>query len=155
MSAIKVGEKAPFFKGINQNGKNISSDDFKGKKIILYFYPKDDTPGCTAEACNLAENYDDLIKQNFAIIGVSADNEKSHLKFTTKYKLPFDLIADTDKEIIQAYECWGTKKFMGKVYDGIIRKTFIIDENGVLLKIFEKVETKSHTEQILKALAED
>jgi peroxiredoxin Q/BCP len=155
MSTIKVGEKAPFFKGINQNGKNISSDDFKGKKIILYFYPKDDTPGCTAEACNLAENYDDLIKQNFAIIGVSADNEKSHLKFTTKYKLPFDLIADTDKEIIQAYECWGTKKFMGKVYDGIIRKTFIIDENGVLLKIFEKVETKSHTEQILKALAED
>ena len=155
MSAIKVGEKAPFFKGINQNGKNISSDDFKGKKIILYFYPKDDTPGCTAEACNLAENYDDLIKQNFAIIGVSADNEKSHLKFTTKYKLPFDLIADTNKEIIQAYECWGTKKFMGKVYDGIIRKTFIIDENGVLLKIFEKVETKSHTEQILKALAED
>jgi peroxiredoxin Q/BCP len=155
MSAIKVGEKAPFFKGINQNGKNISSDDFKGKKIILYFYPKDDTPGCTAEACNLAENYDDLIKQNFAIIGVSADNEKSHLKFTTKYKLPFDLIADTDKEIIQAYECWGTKKFMGKVYDGIIRKTFIIDENGMLLKIFEKVETKSHTEQILKALAED
>jgi len=155
MSAIKVGEKAPFFKGINQNGKNISSDDFKGKKIILYFYPKDDTPGCTAEACNLAENYDDLIKQNFAIIGVSADNEKSHLKFTTKYNLPFDLIADTDKEIIQAYECWGTKKFMGKVYDGIIRKTFIIDENGVLLKIFEKVETKSHTEQILKALAED
>ncbi len=155
MSAIKVGEKAPLFKGVNQNGKNISSEDFKGKKIILYFYPKDDTPGCTAEACNLAENYDELMKQNFAIIGVSADNEKSHLKFTTKYNLPFDLIADTDKEIIQAYECWGTKKFMGKVYDGIIRKTFIIDENGVLLKIFEKVETKSHTEQILKALAED
>lgn len=154
MSAIKVGDKAPLFKGVNQNGKNISSEDFKGKKIILYFYPKDDTPGCTAEACNLAENYDELIKQNFAIIGVSADNEKSHFKFTTKYNLPFDLIADTDKEIIQAYECWGTKKFMGKVYDGIIRKTFIIDENGVLLKIFEKVETKSHTEQILKALTE-
>jgi thioredoxin-dependent peroxiredoxin len=154
MATIKEGDKAPHFKGVNQNGKIISSDDFKGKKIILYFYPKDDTPGCTAEACNLAENYDELLKQNFAIVGVSADNEKSHLKFTTKYKLPFDLIADTEKEIIQAYECWGTKKFMGKVYDGIIRKTFIIDENGILLKIFEKVETKTHTQQILKALAE-
>jgi thioredoxin-dependent peroxiredoxin len=154
MATIKEGDKAPHFKGVNQNGKIISSDDFKGKKIILYFYPKDDTPGCTAEACNLAENYDELLKQNFAIVGVSADNEKSHLKFTTKYKLPFDLIADTEKEIIQAFECWGTKKFMGKVYDGIIRKTFIIDENGILLKIFEKVETKTHTQQILKALAE-
>lgn len=153
MSAIKEGNKAPFFKGVNQQGKTITIDDFKGKKIILYFYPKDDTPGCTAEACNLAENYDELLKQNFAIIGVSADNEKSHLKFTTKYNLPFDLIADTEKEIIQSYECWGTKKFMGKVYDGIFRKTFIIDENGMIVKIFEKVETKSHTEQILKALA--
>jgi peroxiredoxin Q/BCP len=154
MATLKEGGKAPYFKGVNQNGKIISSDDFKGKKIILYFYPKDDTPGCTAEACNLAENYDELLKQNFAIVGVCADNEKSHLKFTTKYKLPFDLIADTEKEIIQAYECWGTKKFMGKVYDGIIRKTFIIDENGILLKIFEKVETKTHTQQILSALAE-
>lgn len=154
MATIKEGDKAPHFKGLNQNGVEISSDNFKGKKVILYFYPKDDTPGCTAEACNLAENYDELLKQNFAIVGVSADSEKSHLKFTTKYKLPFDLIADTEKEIIQAFECWGTKKFMGKVYDGIIRKTFIIDENGFLLKIFEKVETKTHTQQILKALAE-
>jgi peroxiredoxin Q/BCP len=154
MSAVKEGQIAPKFKGLNQNGVEISSENFKGKKVILYFYPKDDTPGCTAEACNLAENYDELLKQNFAIVGVSADSEKSHLKFTTKYKLPFDLIADTEKEIIQAFECWGTKKFMGKVYDGIIRKTFIIDENGILLKIFEKVETKTHTQQILKALAE-
>jgi peroxiredoxin Q/BCP len=154
MSAVKEGQIAPNFKGLNQNGVEISSDNFKGKKVILYFYPKDDTPGCTAEACNLAENYDELLKQNFAIVGVSADSEKSHLKFTTKYKLPFDLIADTEKNIIQAYECWGTKKFMGKVYDGIIRKTFIIDENGILLKIFEKVETKTHTQQILSALAE-
>jgi len=154
MSAVKEGQIAPNFKGLNQNGVEISSDNFKGKKVILYFYPKDDTPGCTAEACNLAENYDELLKQNFAIVGVSSDSEKSHLKFTTKYKLPFDLIADTEKEIIQAFECWGTKKFMGKVYDGIIRKTFIIDENGILLKIFEKVETKTHTQQILSALAE-
>jgi peroxiredoxin Q/BCP len=147
---IKEGDKAPQFEGINQNGKKISLESFRGKKLILYFYPKDNTPGCTAEACSLRDNYDDLIKQGYSILGISADTDTSHKKFIEKYTLPFDLIADTDKKIIQAYGVWGPKKFMGKSFDGILRTTFIISENGIIEKIISKVETKNHAEQIMK-----
>ena len=149
MLTITVGNKAPFFEGIDQNGNNLSLNDFKGKKLIIYFYPKDNTPGCTAEACNLRDNYTDIIKQGFQIVGVSADNEKSHKNFSDKYKLPFPLIADTDKIIIKAFGVWGNKKFMGREFEGIIRTTFIIDENGIIEKIITKVDTKNHTNQII------
>lgn len=146
---LKVGDKAPAIQAIDQNGKKISSEDFKGSKVILYFYPKDDTPGCTAEACNLRDNYDGLLSKGFKVIGVSADSAKSHQKFTGKYNLPFPLIPDTDKEIINAYGVWGKKKFLGKEYNGIHRVTFIISEEGNILKIFDNVQTKDHTDQIL------
>ena len=151
MSEIKEGSVAPNFKGIDQNGNNIELGDFKGKKLILYFYPKDDTPGCTKEACNLRDNYNELKKSDFEVVGVSADNSAKHLKFIAKYDLPFSLIADTEKEVIQAYQCWGLKKFMGREYDGILRKTFVI-ENGVIVKVFEKVKTADHFQQIMDAL---
>jgi peroxiredoxin Q/BCP len=151
MSKINIGDKAPDFKGKNQNGETISLKDFKGKKVILYFYPKDDTPGCTAESCNLRDNYADLKKKGYEIIGVSADDEKSHKKFADKYALPFSLIADTEKEILQAYDAWGEKSMYGKKYMGILRKTYVIDEKGKIEKIFDKVDTKNHAEQILKA----
>jgi len=149
MSNLKPGDKAPDFNGNDQQGKLISLNNFKGEKLVLYFYPKDDTPGCTAEACNLRDNYSTLIKKGYAIIGISADNEKSHQKFVEKFKLPFSLIADTDKQIIKAYGVWGPKKFMGREFDGILRTTFVIDENGVIEKIFSKVDTKNHTSQII------
>lgn len=151
MSKINIGDKAPDFKGKNQNGETISLKDFKGKKVILYFYPKDDTPGCTAESCNLRDNYAGLKKKGYEIIGVSADDEKSHKKFADKYALPFSLIADTEKEILQAYDAWGEKSMYGKKYMGILRKTYVIDEKGKIEKIFDKVDTKNHAEQILKA----
>lgn len=151
MSKINIGDKAPDFKGKNQNGETISLKDFKGKKVILYFYPKDDTPGCTAESCNLRDNYADLKKKGYEIIGVSADDVKSHKKFADKYALPFSLIADTEKEILQAYDAWGEKSMYGKKYMGILRKTYVIDEKGKIEKIFDKVDTKNHAEQILKA----
>jgi thioredoxin-dependent peroxiredoxin len=150
MILVKEGEKAPNFNAIDQNGKSISLKDFTGKKLILYFYPKDDTPGCTAQACNLRDNYDMLLKKGFSIVGISADNDKTHLKFTAKHSLPFPLIPDTEKKIICAYGVWGKKNFMGKKYEGINRSTFVISEKGIILKIFTKVETKNHTEQILK-----
>lgn len=150
MSKIKIGDKAPDFKGIDQNGKIIASKDFKGKKVILYFYPKDDTPGCTAESCNLRDNYQALLKKGYAVVGVSADNEKSHKKFADKYELPFPLIADTEKEILESYDAWGEKSMYGKKYMGIIRKTYVIDEKGNIERIFDKVDTKNHTEQILE-----
>ncbi|MFN6390314.1 MAG: thioredoxin-dependent thiol peroxidase [Bacteroidota bacterium] len=150
MSKIKIGDKAPDFKGIDQNGKIIASKDLKGKKVILYFYPKDDTPGCTAESCNLRDNYQALLKIGYAVVGVSADNEKSHKKFADKYELPFPLIADTDKEILESYDAWGEKSMYGKKYMGIIRKTYVIDEKGNIERIFDKVDTKNHTEQILE-----
>jgi peroxiredoxin Q/BCP len=150
MSKIKIGDKAPDFKGIDQNGKIIASKDLKGKKVILYFYPKDDTPGCTAESCNLRDNYQALLKIGYAVVGVSADNEKSHKKFADKYELPFPLIADTEKEILESYEAWGEKSMYGKKYMGIIRKTYVIDEKGNIERIFDKVDTKNHTEQILE-----
>lgn len=152
MSVLKEGDKAPIFKGINQDDKAISLDDFKGKKVILYFYPKDNTPGCTAESCNLSENYDDLTNKGFEVIGVSPDSIASHQKFIAKHNLRFNLIADTEKEILQQYEAWGEKKMYGKSYMGVLRKTYIIDEEGTIIKIFEKVKTKDHTNQILSEL---
>ncbi len=152
MKELAEGMKAPEFSGKDQHGKEVSLKGLQGKKVILYFYPKDDTPGCTAEACNLRDNYSELIEKGFEVIGVSADSEKSHQRFIDKYTLPFRLLSDTDKEVLKAYGAWGLKKLYGKEYDGILRKTFIIDEQGVVHKIFNKVDTKNHTEQILEAL---
>jgi peroxiredoxin Q/BCP len=148
MIQLKEGLKAPGFTGIDQNGNRISLDDFAGKKLILYFYPKDNTPGCTAEACNLRDNYDTLLKKGYGIVGVSPDTEKSHKGFAGKYSLPFPLIADTTKKILNDYGVWGEKKMYGKSYFGVIRTTFIIDEKGIIEKIITKVDTAGHTEQI-------
>ena len=146
---IKIGDKAPDFKGTDQNGNEIKLSDFKGKKLVLYFYPKDNTPGCTAEACDLRDNYHRFEAMGYKIVGVSKDNEKSHKSFIEKFSLPFPLISDKDAVILKDYGAWGRKKFMGKEYDGIIRKTFVIDENGVILDIIEKVDTKAHSVQII------
>lgn len=146
---LKKGDKAPDFSGKDQDGNEIKLNDFKGKKLVLYFYPKDNTPGCTAEACDLRDNYQRFESLGYKIVGVSKDNEKSHKGFIEKFTLPFPLISDTEAIILQAYEAWGEKKFMGKQYIGIIRKTFVIDENGIILDIIEKVDTKKHTNQIL------
>lgn len=149
--ALEKGSKAPAFKGQDQNGNTIQLKDFKGKKVILYFYPKDDTPGCTAQACNLRDNYDTLIAQGYAIIGVSTDSVKSHKKFEDKYELPFSLIADEDQTIVNAYGVWGEKKFMGRTYMGTSRTTFLIDEKGVIQHVITKPDTKNHTAQVLAA----
>ena len=151
MNALKEGDSAPDFSGTDQNGNPIKLSDFSGKKLILYFYPKDDTPGCTKEACNLRDNYNELKNNDFEVIGVSADNSAKHLKFIDKYDLPFSLIADTEKSVINAYQCWGLKKFMGREYEGILRKTFVI-ENNTIVKIFEKVKTADHFQQIMESL---
>jgi len=151
MTSLKVGDKAPVFNALNENEKSISLSDHSGKKVILYFYPKDMTPGCTAESCNLGENYQLLKDKGFEIIGVSPDPAKRHLKFIEKYDLPFSLIADEDRKVLEAYNVWGPKKFMGKEYDGVHRTTFVIDENGIIEKIFIKVKTKDHTNQILES----
>ena len=151
---LKEGDKAPDFQGVDQNEKTISLSDYKGKKLILYFYPKDDTPGCTAEACNLRDNFSVLKKEGFELLGVSPDDPKKHKKFIDKYSLPFPLIADTEKEILNAYGVWGPKKFMGREYDGVHRTTFVIDEAGKIEKIIAKVNTKAHAEQILDGMAE-
>ncbi len=147
---LKTGLKAPPFEGTDQNGSLIKSGVYAGKKVILYFYPKDNTTGCTAEACNLRDNYDALLKKGFVVIGISPDSEKSHKGFVTKYSLPFPLIADTSKKILTDYGVWGEKKMYGKSYMGVIRTTFIIDEKGIIEKIIPKVETATHTEQIFK-----
>lgn len=149
---IKAGQKAPDFEGINQNGEKISLSQFKGKKVVLYFYPKDNTPGCTAESCNLNDNYQYWLSKGYEVIGVSPDSVASHKKFEEKFNFGFNLIADTEKQILQAYGVWGEKKNYGKVYFGVLRTTFIIDENGTVEKVFEKVDTKNHTEQIIKEL---
>lgn len=149
ITKLKVGEKAPNFSGLDQNGKQISLKSFIGKKLVLYFYPKDDTPGCTAEACNLRDNYSLLKKKGYQILGVSMDNQKRHTKFIKKYDLPFSLLADVDKKAVEAYDVWAEKKFMGRIYDGIIRTTFVIDEKGKIEKVITDVKTKDHTEQIL------
>jgi endonuclease-3 len=148
-TSIKIGNKAPDFSAKNQNGETISLNDFKGKNIVLYFYPKDNTPGCTLEACSLKDEYQYLTKQNYIVLGVSADDEKMHKKFAEKYELPFSLLADTDLTIIKAYDVWGKKQFMGKIFDGIIRTTFIIDEKGTISHIITDVKTKEHGKQIL------
>lgn len=149
MTHLKPGDMAPQFSGKDQNGNTLNLIDFKGKKVILYFYPKDSTPGCTAQACNLRDNYNSLLAKGYAVIGVSADNEKSHQKFIEKYSLPFPLIADTDKAIIKSFGVWGPKKFMGKTFDGIHRTTFVIDEDGKIAEVIEKVDTNEHTKQII------
>nr|WP_320117131.1 thioredoxin-dependent thiol peroxidase [uncultured Marinifilum sp.] len=149
MAHLKEGDKAPEFKGINQDNKQLSLSDFKGKKLILYFYPKDNTPGCTAESCNLNENYDSLTKAGFEVLGVSPDKITSHQKFIAKHNLAFNLIADTEKLILEAYGAWGEKKLYGKTYMGVLRTTFVISEDGIIEKIFSKVKTKDHTNQIL------
>ena len=150
MGQLKEGSEAPLFEGIDQDGKVIKLTDFAGKKIVLYFYPKDNTPGCTAEACNLRDNYASFLKQGFAVIGVSPDSEKSHKGFAGKYSLPFPLIADISKKIMNDYGVWGEKKMYGRSYMGVIRTTFIIDEKGIIEKIIEKVNTSEHTDQIFK-----
>lgn len=152
MTTLQAGDQAPQFTGKDQNGNPISLSDYAGKKLIVFFYPKDNTPGCTAEACNLRDNYQDLKAKGFELLGVSADSEKKHLNFIQKYDLPFALLADTEKEVIQAFGVWGPKKFMGKEFDGIHRTTFIIDEEGKVTHIFKKVKTKAHTEQILEEI---
>jgi peroxiredoxin Q/BCP len=149
---IEAGQKAPDFEGINQNGEKISLSQFKGKKVVLYFYPKDNTPGCTAESCNLNDNYQYWLSKGYEVIGVSPDSVASHKKFEEKFGFGFNLIADTEKQILQAYGVWGEKKNYGKVYFGVLRTTFIIDENGTVEKVFEKIDTKNHTEQIIKEL---
>ncbi|WP_343669765.1 thioredoxin-dependent thiol peroxidase [Chitinophaga sp.] len=150
MTYLKEGDKAPVFKGVDQSGNKVSLSDLKGKKVILYFYPKDMTPGCTAQACNLRDNYSALLKKGYAVVGVSTDGEKSHRKFAEKYELPFPLLADEDRKIVEQYGVWGEKKFMGRVYDGTHRTTFLINENGVIDKIISKPDTKNHTEEILE-----
>lgn len=151
MTSLNVGDKAPDFVALNESGQSISLSEFLGKKVILYFYPKDMTPGCTAESCNLGENYSLLQENGFIVLGVSPDSSKSHQKFIDKYNLPFSLIADKDKVVIKAFGVWGPKKFMGKEYDGVHRTTFVIDEDGVIEKVFSKVKTKDHTNQILES----
>ncbi len=152
MTHLKEGDKAPAFTGKNQEGKTLSLNQFSGKTLILYFYPKDNTPGCTAESCNLRDNYQALLAKGFEVVGVSPDSEKSHQGFIEKQKLPFHLIADVDKTILKAYGAWGMKKMYGKDYEGVLRTTFIINGKGIITKIFDKVDTKNHTEQILEAL---
>lgn len=149
---LQTGIQAPSFKGINQKGEAISLSDFKGKKVILYFYPKDNTPGCTAEACSLNDKNEFFLEKGVVVIGVSADSVQSHVKFADKYSLSFNLLADTEKEILQAYEVWGEKKNYGKSYMGIIRTTYVISEEGVIEAVFPKVDTKTHAEQIISAL---
>ena len=149
MTHLKVGDKAPDFRAQDEQGNTITLADYKGKKLVVFFYPKASTPGCTAEACNLNDNYDRFKAKGYEIIGVSADNAKRQANFKNKYGFQYPLLADEDKAVIEAFGVWGPKKFMGKEYDGIHRTTFVIDENGVLENVITKVKTKAHTSQIL------
>ncbi len=149
MALLQEGTKAPAFKGINEKGETVKLGDYKGKKLVLYFYPKDSTPGCTAEACDLRDNYHRFQSEGYEILGVSPDSEKSHVKFIEKYELPFSLIADEDHSIAEAFGAWGEKSMYGKKYMGILRSTFVIDEKGKIEKVIEKVDTKAHTKQLL------
>ena len=151
MTHLKVGDIAPHFKGLNQYSNQIALDDFENKKLILFFYPKDNTPGCTAEACNLNEHYSYFKKNGFEIIGISPDSEMSHTKFIEKFDLSFNLISDVSKDVCKSYGVWGKKKFMGREYDGVHRTTFIINEKRIIEKVFSKVNTKNHSEQILES----
>ncbi len=152
MSTLQIGDKAPAFSGINQKGKKVSLTDYTRKKLVLYFYPKDDTPGCTAQACNLTENHRALQKQGYAVLGVSPDTEKKHVKFIEKYQLTFDLLADTEKETIQAYGVWVEKSMYGKTYMGIERTTVLIGTNGTIVKVWSKVKVPGHVEAVLEAV---
>lgn len=152
MSILKEGDKAPAFTSKDQNGNSVSLSEFKGKKVVLYFYPKDSTPGCTAEACDFRDNYQGLKAKGIEVLGVSIDDEKSHQKFITKYDLPFTLLADTDKAIVEAYGVWGEKSMYGKKYMGTNRTTFIIDEEGNIAHIISKVDTKAPTAQVLELI---
>ena len=152
MEQLKKGTKAPLFSAVNQAGKIVNLQDFIGNMLILYFYPKDDTPGCTAEACNLRDNYNHWIEKGYKIIGISPDNEKSHKKFKEKYNLPFDLLSDPDHQILETYGAWGIKQMYGKSYEGVLRTTYIIDKEGYIEQVFTKVDTKNHTEQIIQEL---
>jgi thioredoxin-dependent peroxiredoxin len=152
MATLKKGDSAPLFKGVNQKGEEISLLSFRGKKVILYFYPKDNTPGCTAEACDLNDNYSMWLEKGYEVIGVSPDSVASHKKFVDKFGLGFNLIADTNHEILEAYGVWGEKSMYGKMYMGVLRTTFVINENGIIDQIFEKVDTKNHSKQIISTL---
>ncbi len=147
---LKKGDKAPGFSFKDQNGRQISLEELKGNKIILYFYPKDNTPGCTAEACSLRDGYDDLLNAGFVVVGVSPDSEKSHENFRRKYDLPFHLIADPEKKTIKKYGAWGEKKMYGKTYEGVKRTTFVISEDGIIEHVIPKVNTKDHAGQIME-----
>jgi thioredoxin-dependent peroxiredoxin len=150
MMTLKKGDNAPNFSAKDQDGNTHTLADYKGKKLVVFFYPKANTPGCTAEACDLRDNFDRFTANNYALLGVSADNAKAQAKFKDKFEFPFPLIADEDKSVIQAFGVWGPKKFMGKEYDGIHRTTFIIDENGIIDEVITDVKTKVHASQILK-----
>jgi peroxiredoxin Q/BCP len=150
MTTLKVGDKAPNFSGLDQNGTSHKLTDYTGKKLVVFFYPKASTPGCTVEACDLRDNYARFQANNYSLLGVSADSAKAQAKFIEKYDLPFPLLADEDKSVIQAFGVWGPKKFMGKEYDGIHRTTFVIDENGSIEDVISDVITKAHAAQILK-----
>jgi len=152
MNTLEKGDKAPYFSGINQDEKTITLSDFEGKKLILYFYPKDSTPGCTVESKNLNENYEKLTDLGFEVIGVSPDSVKSHCNFIAKHNLQFNLIADTEKDILKLYGAWGKKKMYGREYEGVLRTTFIINEKGILDAVIKKVNTKDHSNQILAEL---
>jgi peroxiredoxin Q/BCP len=149
MTTLQKGDKAPNFSALDQDGKSHSLSDYVGKKLVVFFYPKASTPGCTAEACDLRDNFERFQSQNYEILGVSADSAKAQAKFKDKFEFPFPLLADEDKAVIQAFGVWGPKKFMGKEYDGIHRTTFIIDENGSIAEVITKVKTKEHAAQIL------
>lgn len=150
MNTLKVGDKVPNFTVNDQDGNPVSLSDYRGKKLIIFFYPKANTPGCTAEACNLRDNYKDLQNKGFELLGVSADSEKRQTNFRNKYEFPFPLLADENKDVINAFGVWGEKKFMGKVYDGIHRKTFVVSEDGRVELVIDKVKTKDHASQILE-----
>ncbi|HZK07891.1 MAG TPA: thioredoxin-dependent thiol peroxidase [Bacteroidales bacterium] len=155
MAFLNKGDKAPDFQVKDQDGKMVALKDFLGHKVILYFYPKADTPGCTAESCNLRDNYDDLLGRGYKIIGVSPDTVEKQKKFAEKYNLPFSLLADTELEVIKAYGAWGTKSMYGKSYEGLLRTTYVIDEKGKIEKVITSVKTKDHAAQILQAMEND
>lgn len=150
MKHLKTGDQAPAFSAKNENGETINLSDYQGKKVVIYFYPKDNTPGCTTQACNIRDNYETILKEEIVILGVSADDETRHKKFIEKFSLPFPLIADVNKDLLNLYGVWGEKKFMGKVYDGIHRTTFLLDEAHTIVGIINKPKNKMHTEEILE-----
>ena len=154
MKHLRPGDKAPVFSAKDENGNTINLTDYLGKKVVIYFYPKDNTPGCTAQACNIRDNYDAILDRDIVILGVSADTGAKHQSFIAKYNLPFSLIADVDRELLNLYGVWGEKKFMGKTYDGIHRTTFVLDESHVIVEIINKPKTKEHTEEILEIYKE-